>query len=156
MKKVLFVCLGNICRSPLGEGIFNSIVKNKGLDNCFISKSCGTGSWHAGEMADPRMREVAKKHNINLTSRSRQFKTNDFQDFDLIIAMDRQNKNDLENLAKEPGEKNKIKLMRDFENNKQNPDVPDPYYGGENGFENVFQIVYKCTKNLIEDLENNN
>lgn len=70
--------------------------------------------------------------------------------------MDRQNKNHLESLSKEPREKNKIKLMRDFENDKQNPDVPDPYYGGKNGFENVFQIVYKCTENLIEDLENNN
>jgi len=155
MRKVLFVCLGNICRSPLGEAIFNSIVKKKGFEGFLVSKSCGTGSWHVGQMADPRMREVAKKHNINLTSRSRQFKTNDFQDFDLIIAMDRKNKNDLEILAKETGEKNKIKLMRDFEKNKQNPDVPDPYYGGEDGFENVFQIVYKCTENLIKNLEKN-
>ncbi len=156
MKKILFVCLGNICRSPLAEGIFNFIIKKKGFTNQFFSESCGTGSWHAGELPDPRMRDVAKKNQINLISRSRQFKQEDFENFDIIIAMDRQNKNDLKNLAETFQEENKIKLMRDFEKNNINPDVPDPYYGGNDGFQNVFNIVYECTENLIDYLRKNN
>ena len=154
--KILFVCLGNICRSPLAEGIFKHLLKNEQIE----ADSCGTGNWHAGNLPDRRMSETAKKHNIKLESRARQVKSSDFYKFDLIIAMDRENKNHLMNLATSDKHKQKIKLMRDFENiysnSNSNLDVPDPYYGGPDGFKHVFTLVYKCIKNLISYLEEKN
>tara|TARA_Y100000994_G_scaffold249470_1_gene261368 strand:+ start:5144 stop:5611 length:468 start_codon:yes stop_codon:yes gene_type:complete len=154
--KILFVCLGNICRSPLAEGIFKYLSKNKKNE----ADSCGTGNWHVGSLPDQRMRETAEKHNIKLESKARQIESGDFYKFDLIIAMDRENKNNLMNLARSDECKQKIRLMRDFENfssgSTLNPDVPDPYYGGSDGFEHVFNLVYKCTKNLISNLEKKN
>lgn len=154
--KILFVCLGNICRSPLAEGIFKHLSKN----NEHEADSCGTGNWHVGNLPDYRMRETAEKHNLKLESKARQIEFNDFNKFDLIIAMDRENKNNLMNLAKSDEHKQKIKLMRDFENasltSTSNPDVPDPYYGGSDGFEYVFNLIYKCTKNLISHIEEKN
>ena len=106
------------------------------------------------------MKKTAEKHNIKLESRARQIESGDFYKFDLIIAMDRENKNNLMNLAKSDEHKQKIKLMRDFENvslnSASNPDVPDPYYGGSDGFEHVFNLIYKCINNLISYLEEKN
>ena len=150
--KVLFVCLGNICRSPLAEGVFQSLVDEKRLNHKFEIDSCGTSAFHVGEPADNRMREVAFNHGVSLTSRARQFSPSDFDTFDYIIAMDQSNKkNMLSTINKDP--KASLFLMRDFDLTDKSADVPDPYYGGLAGFENVFQIVYRSSENLLNHIQ---
>ena len=154
MKKVLFVCLGNICRSPMGEGMLKSIVESKGLINNYLIDSAGTSANHIGEKADSRMREVAFLHNIDLTSRSRQVVAEDFDIFDIIIAMDKYNFRNLEILANQNGKDiSKIKLMREFDIQPEDMNVPDPYYGGQKGFENVYKIISRSCSNLFDYLE---
>lgn len=150
--KILFVCLGNICRSPLAEGVFQSLVEEKRLNHLFEIDSCGTSAFHVGEPADKRMRETAYKHGVSLTSRARQFSTSDFDTFNYIIAMDHSNKQNMLLLAKETPNA-KLFLMRDFDPTEKGADVPDPYYGGLAGFENVFQIVYRSSQNLLNYIQ---
>lgn len=154
MKKVLFVCLGNICRSPMGEGMLKSLVESKDLINNYLIDSAGTSAHHIGEKADSRMREVTFSHNIDLTSRSRQVVTEDFDIFNIIIAMDKSNFRNLEIHANQNGKDiSKIKLMREFDNQPEDMNVPDLYYGGQKGFENVYQIINRSCSNLFDYLE---
>lgn len=136
--KILMVCLGNICRSPLAEGILQSkLPKDK-----FIIDSAGTGGWHAGELPDKRSIAIAKKHNIDITNqRARQFKVTDFDTFDYIYAMDNSNYKDILNLAPNDKAKSKVKIILNELFPEENIDVPDPYYGGADGFENVFNML---------------
>lgn len=141
MVKVVFVCLGNICRSPSAEGVFKKIVEENNLSDKFFIDSAGTSAYHVGERADSRMRKHASRRFYNLTSRSRQFVYNDLIEFDYIIAMDESNYNDILRLDKDNKFRNKVKMMTDFSDNYQYSDVPDPYYGGAEGFEVVLDIL---------------
>jgi protein-tyrosine phosphatase len=136
--KVLMVCLGNICRSPLAEAILKSKV-----DASIIQvDSAGTGGWHVGELPDPRSIEIAKKHGLDITDqRGKQFSTYDFEIYDHIFVMDNSNYRDVIKLAKSDAERKKVKRILDEIFPGENVDVPDPYYGGDMGFENVFQML---------------
>lgn len=154
MKKIVFVCLGNICRSPSGEGVFKSILEAKNLENNYFVDSAGTSAYHVGERADSRMRKHASKRGYNLTSRSRQFIKEDFYKFDLIIPMDSTNYNDILYIMEDNKYKNKIMLMTDFSIKYKGQDVPDPYYGGDSGFELVLDILEDSCNGLLKFLEN--
>ena len=154
MKNILFVCLGNICRSPAAEGVMLDLLEKRKLLAGYEVDSAGTSQYHAGSLADPRMREHAQARNIKLTSRSRRFdELNDFRHFDYIIAMDRQNLKDLSSLDQKEQFQGKLYLMSEFAQKRSEIDVPDPYYGGEQGFETVLDIVTDCCEGLILHLE---
>ncbi|MFN3999574.1 low molecular weight protein-tyrosine-phosphatase [Algoriphagus sp.] len=150
MIKVLFVCLGNICRSPLAEVIFNYKIQKMGLESQFKSDSAGTSDFHIGELPDERSIKCAKKNGLMMTHRARQVNRTDFRDFHYIIAMDENNLRNLNNLKdryKFPDKE--IFLMRDFENGEQGLAVPDPYYGGEEGFDEIFQILNQSIDDFL-------
>ncbi len=136
--RVLFVCLGNICRSPMAEGVFVQLLRDQGLDEHIEVDSAGTSGFHSGELADERMRKTAVKMGIKLTHRARKVRRDDLETFDYVIAMDRINLHDLENLHPEP--KAKLMLFREL-NPGSEPDVPDPYYGNLEGFQEVADIL---------------
>ena len=153
-KKILFVCLGNICRSPSAEAVFRSLIQREKLENQILIDSAGITDYHQGEPADARMQEHAIKRGYNLTSISRPVKTpEDFHEFDMIIGMDNQNMRDLERLAdSEPG-LNKIFKMTDFCQDCLYDEVPDPYYGGDEGFELVLDLLEKSCQGLVNFLK---
>ncbi|MEE9258988.1 MAG: low molecular weight protein-tyrosine-phosphatase [Nitrospinaceae bacterium] len=149
--EVSFVCLGNICRSPLAHGVFETLLAREGLDNVILSSSAGTSHWHVGQMADPRMRETAKRKGIVLKNRARQFQPKDFNQFDLVLAMDQSNFSRLEEMAPGKVPDHQLKLFRSFDPESNGEmDVPDPYYGGERGFENIFQIIERTCPKILE------
>ncbi|HKP95062.1 MAG TPA: low molecular weight protein-tyrosine-phosphatase [Fibrobacteria bacterium] len=151
--KVLFVCLGNICRSPIAEGIFAHLVRERGLEGRYLADSAGTGDWHVGQPPDPRSVSAAKKRGVHLPSLCRQVSRDDFREFDLILAMDRNNLRDLDALCP-PGFKGKIRLMRDFDSERDSEqDVPDPYYGGPYEFDKVYEMLNRCCAGLLEKME---
>ena len=161
MIKVLFVCTGNICRSPAAEGIFRKFVRDANLENDISIDSAGTIGYHSGELPDARMRKHASARGYNLDSRARQFNPKkDFEEFDYIITMDNYNYTDLIQLDRKKLYTNKIFKMADFISDKNISEVPDPYYGGAEGFEFVIDILEDGTKNLLtkikKDLERNN
>ncbi len=148
--KVLFVCLGNICRSPMAETIFRDRVEKAGLTH-FEIDSAGTGNWHVGELADPRMRKHAGLRGYTITSIARAVADSDFSEFDKIIAMDDDNVKNLKRRC--PDEYlHKISKMTDYARNCQYSEVPDPYYGGEKGFETVIDLLENATEGLLEHL----
>lgn len=149
MIKILFVCLGNICRSPLAEGIMLKLVADKKLP--FIIDSAGTANYHVGEKPDKRTIANAKKHHIDLSPlRARQFKESDLDEFDKIYVMDKSNLKNVLALSKTEKHKQKIELFLNELYPNENQEVPDPYYGGEQGFEDVFQLVYKACEKISE------
>ena len=153
MINVLFVCLGNICRSPAAEAVFNALISKNGLGNELQCDSAGTAAYHAGEPADYRMRQTAKKRGYQCTSISRPVNpTSDFGRFDYIIAMDRQNLKDLKAMAQNDSGRKKIFLMTDFASSGKFDSVPDPYYGGDAGFELVLDILEDSCEGLISKL----
>ncbi|NJN24980.1 MAG: low molecular weight phosphotyrosine protein phosphatase [Cyclobacteriaceae bacterium] len=153
MVKVLFVCLGNICRSPLAEGVFKHIVTQRGLQEKIIVKSAGTSGWHLGEPPDPRSVTVARNHGIVLDSLGRKAISEDFETYDYIIAMDKSNFNHLQNLRATGGTaKAKLLLMRDFDEVGKGLDVPDPYYGGDDGFDKVYQMLDRSCRKLLDEI----
>ncbi|MEH0155657.1 low molecular weight protein-tyrosine-phosphatase [Limibacter armeniacum] len=149
---VLFVCLGNICRSPMAEGIFSSLVQESNLTQYFEIDSAGTSGWHNGELADPNMRETANKHGITLTHRSRKFIVNDFSAFDYIIPMDQSNLRNIRTLLPQGEIRSEIELMRAFDNANSGLDVEDPYGMSMNGFENCYQVLLESCQNLLDHL----
>ncbi|MFN3199362.1 MAG: low molecular weight protein-tyrosine-phosphatase [Bradymonadia bacterium] len=153
VKRVLFVCLGNICRSPLGEGIFRHLVEARGLSDAFEIDSAGTGGWHAGELPDPRSIEVARSHGIDLTAqRARKFLPADLNRFDVVMAMDHSNLRDIRARAPQ-GATAEVGLLLDELSDPPTREVPDPYYGGPNGFEHVYQLVYGACEVLLDRLD---
>ncbi|WP_264534772.1 low molecular weight protein-tyrosine-phosphatase [Flavobacterium sp. N1736] len=149
--KILMVCLGNICRSPLAEGILASKLPNEN----FTVDSAGTGSWHVGHSPDKRSIAVAQKNGLCIDGqKGRQFQTSDFDEFDYIYVMDNSNYRDVIHLAKTPEHKNKVQLILNELFPDENVDVPDPYFGVSNGFDNVYQMLDEVTdiiaKKLIE------
>lgn len=150
--KICFVCLGNICRSPTAEGAFQHLVEEEGLSDFFEIDSAGTSAYHEGESANSNSQRTAKKHGITLYSKARQFRSSDLDYFDLILAMDDNNYANILRLASDQHE-NKIGRMRDFDPNAGNGQVPDPYAGGIDGFENVFQIVKRSCEGLLNELK---
>jgi len=147
--RILMVCLGNICRSPLAEGI----LKSKLNPERFIVDSAGTGHWHVGHSPDPRSIKVAKKYGIDIShQRGRQFSERDFIDFDLIYVMDNENKKNVLELAPDETSKKKVRLILNelFEN--ENVDVPDPYYGDDSDFEHVFKLLDEASEVISKKL----
>jgi len=154
LTKICFVCLGNIIRSPLAENLFRYLVKTAGFGNKYEIDSAGMDSWHVGEKPDRRMRRVAASHGFKYSGRARQFQKLDLDLFDLIIAMDSSNRRALLSLADKPEQRDKIFLLREFDP-LGGPDlpVPDPYYGGIDGFEDVYRIVERSCQGLLDYLE---
>ena len=156
VKKILFVCLGNICRSPAAEGIFKQKIKDRDLENLFVVDSAGTGGWHVGNLADPRMRETASLRGIELTSRSRQIELNDLYEFDHILVMDNDNLQAIKLLIPDKlyPLNSKIKLILSYVKDSKLDEVPDPYYGGQNGFDKVLDLLDNAIDGLIDSLMN--
>ena len=147
-SKILMVCLGNICRSPLAEGIMRSK-----LSEDFTVDSAGSGGWHAGELPDKRSIATAKNRGLDITNqRARQFKKSDFDTFDHIFVMDNSNYKDVLALAPNEEVKSKVKLILNEIFPNENVDVPDPYYGGQDGFENVFDMLDQACEEIARKL----
>ena len=143
------VCLGNICRSPLAEGILQSKVND---DEVYVD-SAGTAAYHVGELPDKRAIEVARKYGIDLTNqRARKFTSKDFTEFDFIYVMDKENYHNILSLATDTSEAEKVKIILNETNPQQNFSVPDPYYGGDEGFENVYQMLDEACEIIAKKL----
>lgn len=150
--RVCFVCLGNICRSPTAHGLFAAEIKAAHLDGVVLVDSAGTGDWHVGELPDKRARAEAASRGLTLDHRARQFVAEDFARFDLIVAMDASNAADLAAMAPTPADRAKVHLFRSFD--PASPAgaslaVPDPYYGGPDGFKEVFDICAAASRGLL-------
>ena len=151
--RICFVCLGNICRSPLAEAVLLQLAQVRGLGDRLQIASRGTGDWHLGQPADPRMQAAATRHGISMSTRAELFEEEDFADFDLLLCMDRARLEELERRMP-PKVSSRVTLFRDYDPDPQHsPDVPDPYYGGENGFEEVYQIVERTCVDLLDRFE---
>ncbi|MBK3518951.1 low molecular weight protein-tyrosine-phosphatase [Carboxylicivirga marina] len=154
--KILFVCLGNICRSPSAEAAMKALVKSKGIDELFEIDSAGITGYHAGEPADQRMQRHALNRHISLTSISRQVKSpRDFEYFDYIIGMDDQNMDDLFQLCPNDSSAKKLSKMTEYCTHHSNTSVPDPYYGGAAGFELVLDILEDACAGLLNTIHQN-
>lgn len=150
--KICFVCLGNICRSPTAEGVFQHLVNEENLQSFFYIDSAGTSAWHIGERANSKSRQVASSKGVELLSRARLFEADDLDEFDLIVAMDEENYQNLIELA-DDNQLERIKKMREFDPQPGDGNVPDPYYGGLDGFEKVYQIIYRSSRQLLDTLK---
>jgi len=153
--KILFVCMGNICRSPTAEGVMRRLLDDAGLADRVHVESAGTGGWHAGEPPDERATIAARRRGITLAGAAQQVRAADFRDFDLLVAMDRANLREL--LAQVPDEDaaDKVRLLREFDpasSGAPDLDVPDPYYGGDRGFETVLDMVEAACRGLLDEL----
>ncbi len=149
MTKILMVCLGNICRSPLAEGILKSKLSNE-----FVVDSAGTASYHIGSPPDIRSVAVAKKYGLDISHlKGRQFEVSDFDTFDLIYVMNESNFQNVVKLARNPEDIGKVKMILNEVHPNKNYEVPDPYYGGDNGFENVYQMLDEACNNIAEQLQ---
>ncbi len=146
---VLFVCMGNICRSPLAEGVFLHKLDQRGVADRFLVESAGTGQWHAGDRPDHRARAIAEQHGIVLTSRARQVTTEDFDRFDHLICMDEANREDLESWG---APQHKLQLLLEADPNGELREVPDPFYGGGDGFQLVFRLIDSACNALLDQL----
>jgi protein-tyrosine phosphatase len=152
MVRVCFVCLGNICRSPTAEGVFIALAAKHGLTASFTIDSAGTAAYHVGERADPRTLATAKHRGVELPSIARRFERADFSRFDYVLAMDQGNHDALVKLASSDAERAKVRLLRSFCATSIAAcelDVPDPYYGGASGFEDVFDICQAACEGFL-------
>lgn len=149
--RVLFVCLGNICRSPSAEGVFRKLVESSGLEERIHIDSCGTGDWHIGKAPDVRTTEAAKKRGIDISQlRARQFVADDLEQFDYVLVMDRQNLADVTDVWQRRGG-TRPELFLGF-GRTEHEEVPDPYYGGPDGFEFVLDLIHEAGEGLLADI----
>lgn len=152
-QKLLFVCLGNICRSPAAENIMNHLLEQQGLRDRFICDSAGTGGWHVGAPPDRRMRAAAKERGLNFVGSARQFEALDLREFDLILAMDKDNYRNILALDPQGKFKDKVKMMCDYCQTHTDQEVPDPYYGGADGFNYVIDLLFDACGGLLKSLK---
>jgi protein-tyrosine phosphatase len=153
--RLLFVCLGNICRSPTAEGTMRRLVSEAGLEGEIELDSAGTGAWHVGSGPDARATAAARARGTILEGRARKVTPKDFEDFDLVLAMDRENLRELRALARDEAEASKVHLLTEFDPNiaeGEEVDVPDPYYGGEDGVEEVLDLVEASCEGLLAQI----
>jgi protein-tyrosine phosphatase len=151
--RILFVCMGNICRSPTAEGVMRRLVSQAGLDDRVEIESAGTGGWHVGEPPDERATLAAGRRGITLAGAAQQVTADDFRRFDLLIALDRSNLRELLAIAPDEEAAEKVRLLREFDPAASGDlDVPDPYYGGDRGFETVLDMVEAACRGLLEEL----
>jgi protein-tyrosine phosphatase len=150
--RLLFVCMGNICRSPSAEGVMRKLTDEARLGHHIEIDSAGTGGWHSGELPDPRMRAAAARRNYRLASRARKVLARDLDHFDLILVMDVQNLNDLKPFDPTGQWHHKVKLFCEFCTDHDDREVPDPYYGGEQGFEHVLDLLEDGCRGLLEHI----
>lgn len=154
MVKVLFVCMGNICRSPTAEGVFRQLVTQAGLSDLIHIDSAGTHAYHVGEPPDHRAQAAALGRNIDLSSqRARKVHIGDFEQFDYVLAMDSSNYAELRHIS-DHNQQHKLRLFLDFAVNPGTREVPDPYYGGDQGFEHVLDLVEAASQGLLADIRN--
>jgi protein-tyrosine phosphatase len=161
--KLLFVCLGNICRSPAAENIMNHLIEQAGFSDAgksdstlkIVCDSAGTGGYHIGSLPDRRMTAAAAVRGIRLQGRARQFQKSDLEKFDLILAMDRENYRDILSLDPANRYRDKVRLMCDFCRHHREREVPDPYYGGAEGFNRVIDLLLDACEGLLEEIVNN-
>jgi protein-tyrosine phosphatase len=152
---ILFVCLGNICRSPTAEAVMRRLVAQRGLERLVQLDSAGTGGWHVGEGPDPRAIAAGALRDLQVAGKARQVEMEDFERFDLILAMDRANLNDLRRLALDTESAEKVRLLREYDpqaNGAGELEVPDPYYGGDDGFERVIDLVEAACVGVLDSL----
>jgi protein-tyrosine phosphatase len=152
MIRVLFVCLGNICRSPLAESVFRHLARERGVEARFEVDSAGTSGWHDGDPPDPRSVATARARGVEVCGASRKLVADDLRRFDYLIAMDRENLANITRLQAASGGGARVHLLREWDPQGGQPDVPDPYYGGERGFEDVHDIVERSCAALLDDL----
>ncbi len=151
VKRVLFVCLGNICRSPMAHGIFRHLAKEKGI-SIFID-SAGTSGFHEGETPDARAQKTMKEHGISIHDlHSRPFSVKDFDDFDLILVMDDSNYSNVLKLSRNETDKTKVHRMMSILHESKNEDVPDPWFGGQSGFTQVYNMLYKASEAWLDQI----
>jgi protein-tyrosine phosphatase len=152
--RICFVCLGNIVRSPLAENLFRYHANKRGLNQKYEVESAGTSDWHVGDTPDYRMAKIATRRGVNLNGTAKQFKKADFDRFNLIIPMDYNNRSFLKRMIDRQEDENKIHLLREFDPEvDSNLEVPDPYYGGISGFEEVYDIIERSVVGLLDTLE---
>ena len=153
--RILFVCMGNICRSPTAEGVMRSLLRAEELEDRIELDSAGTGGWHAGAPPDERASDAARRRGVALEGAARQVTTEDFERFDLLLAMDRENLRDLLYIAPNDDARAKVRLLREFDPASVaagDLDVPDPYYGGAHGFEHVLDLVEAAYRGLLAEV----
>ena len=150
--KLLFVCLGNICRSPTAEGVMQHLVSNAGLAQEIICDSAGTSAYHVGEPPDRRMQQAASAQGIQLLGQARQFERSDFEEFDLILAMDRDNYRNILRLDPNGTHTDKVKMMCSYCSAHTDTEVPDPYYGGSDGFRYVVDLLKDACSGLLSEM----
>ena len=149
--RICFVCLGNICRSPTAEGVFRKLAEGAAIDARLTIDSAGTGAWHVGELPDRRSRDAASRRGYELTHRARRFTHGDFDRFDLVLAMDRDNEGTLGRLAHSRTHVPPIRMLRSFDDAAPaDAEVPDPYSGEDDGFEEVLDICERACRGLLE------
>lgn len=154
-NRLLFVCLGNICRSPAAENIMNHLIEQAGLDDRIVCDSAGTGGYHIGSPPDRRMTLAAKQRGITLQGQARQFQKSDFENFDLILAMDRENYEDILSLDRAGRYRDRVRLMCSFCTRHSEQEVPDPYYGGPEGFNKVIDLLLDACEGLLKYVVSN-
>jgi protein-tyrosine phosphatase len=153
MTRLLFVCMGNICRSPTAEGVMRRLVAARGLQDEVRIDSAGIGDWHVGDAPDARSTSVAATRGIVLEGAARQVRAADFEDFDLLLCADRSNARDLRRLAPDAAAAAKVRLLREFDPAADGDlDVPDPYYGGPDGFDHVLDLVEAACAGLLDEI----
>lgn len=150
--RILFVCLGNICRSPLAEAVFRTEAESRGVADRFEIDSAGTSGYHRGAAPDRRAATVARSRGITVSGASRQVTSHDLERFDYVVCMDADNLDEVERLRDEAGASTKVVRLRDWDPDPEHGDVPDPYFGGDQGFEHVHDIVERACRAMLDDL----